>query len=56
MSPAFWFWILFVLSLLFSGWGAFRPDPPKWYGPGVSLVLWLLLGLLGWATFGSLVK
>jgi hypothetical protein len=52
MSLGLLFWLLMVIWLIFGfawNWGAL----PGAYGPwGHSLLLFVLLLLLGWATFG----
>lgn len=51
------FWIIWLICLIFGGVGVFRSaDDNRWYGGGFSLVVWVLLGLLGWATFGAPIK
>jgi hypothetical protein len=51
MSAGIWFWILYVISLVFSGWAVgFTGGPRVWGG---SLVLFILIGLLGWRVFGA---
>ena len=53
MSLAIWFWIIYVVSLLFSGYTQ-RAELGKW-ALG-NIVLWVLIGILGYAEFGSAVK
>ena len=53
MTIGFLFWLIWILALLFGGVGVFRAEPAgRWYGGGFSLVVWVLLGLLGWRVFG----
>lgn len=52
MSMAILFWIVFIVALIFGGLGYNREAPNRW-GLGYNLVIWLLLGLLGWAVFGK---
>ena len=49
------FWIVYLVALIFGGWGWSR-DAANRLAVGSWLVLWVLLGLLGWATFGSPIK
>jgi hypothetical protein len=54
MSAGIWFWLIFVLCLL----GAFAgpwlvPGWPVW---GSALVVFILLGLLGWKVFGPPIQ
>jgi hypothetical protein len=51
MSTANWFWIIYVIALLFTGFISW----PFTRISGVSLVLFILLGILGYAVFGSVV-
>jgi hypothetical protein len=57
MTLQIWFWLFYVLALVFGLWrdypgtGAY----PWRYGAGTFL-LFVLIGILGWATFGSPVK
>ena len=50
------FWILMLLWLLFGAWGTLgRPGWPYfWQGHG--LLLFILLLLLGWASFGAPIR
>ncbi len=52
MSAGIWFWILYVISLLLTGW---------WWWPftadrGPPLILFILIGLLGWGIFGAPIR
>ncbi len=52
MTAGIWFWIIFAVSLLFTGW---------WWWPlnaerGPWFVLYILLFLLGWGVFGSPIR
>jgi len=56
MTIGLLFWIVFLVALIFgAGWGWPR-DPANRYAFGSWVVLWVLLGLLGWAAFGSPIK
>lgn len=53
MSFGLLFWVLMILSVLFGF--VFRSQPTSfgWYGPyGDWVLILILFGLLGWATFG----
>lgn len=51
------FWVVYVIAILFGFWSNYEPAQPLWYRKaGAYLVLWLLVGMLGWATFGPVVK
>jgi hypothetical protein len=60
MTLALLFWILMLLWLVFGylGWpGSPQSTPAPWWTPvGTTLILFLLLFLLGWASFGSPIK
>ena len=49
------FWVLYVLAFFFSGWSYY--GQPNWVKPfsGV-LVLWVLVGILGYHAFGPVVR
>lgn len=55
MGAGIWFWIIFVIAIVFGGmgfggvWGM-----RSWQGAWV--VVMILLGLLGWHTFGPVVQ
>ena len=57
MSFALLFWILMLFWLVY-GW--FYQSTPTTFGPygwvGHSLLLFVLLGIVGWATFGAPVR
>jgi len=59
MTLQVWFWVLYVVSLVFSFWAGYGADPGNPYPYkrwGGNLLFYLLIGILGWATFGSPVK
>jgi hypothetical protein len=57
LTLGFLFWLIWILCLIFGGVGVLRTDPAgRWHFGGFSLVLWILLGLLGWQVFGSPLK
>lgn len=52
MTAGIWFWIIYVLSFLFTGW---------WWWPLTQerapwLVMYILIGLVGWGTFGPPIR
>jgi|HubBroStandDraft_6_1064221.scaffolds.fasta_scaffold424018_2 hypothetical protein len=55
MGAGQWFWILVVLSVLFSGW-AYYPFAQNYRPFGATLVMFVLICLLGFHVFGSPVK
>jgi len=52
MTAGIWFWILYVISLLFCGysWWPFNQ------GHAPSLLIYILIGLLGWGVFGAPIR
>ena len=58
MSAGIWFWLLWVLTLIFGGWGMnpWRPAGVPWAPFGSWRVLFILVGLLGLHVFGSPVR
>ena len=51
------FWVLFVISIVFCVWSNYDAAQPLWYRrAGAYAVLWILVGILGWATFGAVVQ
>ena len=55
MSAAIWFWIIYVLVGLLGGfWGITSPQDRRWVGG--CLVIYILIGLLGWGIFGPPIK
>ncbi len=57
MGANVWFWLIFVICILFHGYGEFGPnaDAGRW-GWHRSLVFFVLIGLLGWGISGSPLK
>jgi hypothetical protein len=61
MSAAIWFWILFVITLVF---GVFIQNPWRpaggpsypWAPFGSWLILFVLIGILGWGVFGPPIR
>ncbi len=54
MAAGSWFWVIFVICVIFGLWGnnPWRAAPT--WGPFSSLVvIFVLLGLLGYHAFGS---
>ncbi len=47
------FWIIMLVWLLFSGWSLRAGGPTAWGG---SLMLFVLLLLLGWHSFGAPIR
>jgi len=61
MPLGYFFWMIYVIAILFGAWSNYEATPagqsPIWMRrAGAYFVLWLLVGLLGYATFGSVFK
>jgi hypothetical protein len=57
MTLAIWFWILYVLSLLFGLWTGYTPGQPYPFRTwGVLVVVFILIGFLGFRTFGGPIQ
>jgi hypothetical protein len=57
MEIQVWFWLFYVLGLLFSLWVEYVPNQryPFQYGAR-NIFFFVLIVLLGWKLFGSVVK
>jgi hypothetical protein len=54
MTMAFLFWFLMLLALLFGWWREYIPGQPYPYHRGLyPVLLFVLLGILGWSQFGA---
>jgi hypothetical protein len=50
------FWMIYILAIFFSGWLYYAPNTP-WFRPfGGVLVVWVLIGILGYRVFGSAIR
>jgi len=48
--------MLYLLAILFVGWSNYEVNQPLWYRrAGGAFILWVLLGVLGWAVFGAAI-
>lgn len=59
MSAGIWFWLIFVLCFLFGTfayWPVNATDRAAWRPLGGNLVVFILLGLLGWRLFGPPIQ
>ncbi len=54
MSAAIWFWIIYVVCLVFHGYG--EMSAPNGWGWPRSIVFFVLIGLLGWGIFGPPIR
>lgn len=56
MPAGIWFWIIYVIAILFCGFLCWPfPAESRRFG-GVSLIIFVLIGLLGWGVFGPPIK
>ena len=55
MEKSTLFWVIFVVALVFFGWGQYAPADNR-FRSSWGLVVFVLIGLLGWAVFGQVVK
>lgn len=53
MNLSLLFWVLYIVALLFSAYQN-RANFPGWAGG--TLIWFLLIGILGYAVFGAMVK
>lgn len=55
MSPGVWFWIIYVIIGVFGTfWGIEKAPDRRWLGGGI--ILFILIGLLGWGVFGPPIR
>jgi hypothetical protein len=55
------FWVVYVIAILFGLWSNYEATPagqsPVWMRrAGAYLVIWVLIGVLGWEVFGPVVR
>jgi membrane protein YdbS with pleckstrin-like domain len=51
------FWVVYVIAILFGLWSNYDVTQPLWIRrAGAYMVLWLLVGVLGWEVFGPVVR
>jgi hypothetical protein len=56
MPLNFLFWGIYILAIVFSWWAYYEPNQP-WYRPaGGYLILWILLGIMGYRVFGPAIR
>lgn len=47
------FWFLMIVWLVFNGtWYWSQPAAGGYWGPGASILIFVLFGILGWHAFG----
>lgn len=55
MAAGIWFWVIFVLCTIFYLWSGW-PTDGHFLRLGSNLVVFILLGLLGWKVFGPPIQ
>lgn len=57
MPISYLFWGIYIFAILFSLWAYYEPAQPLWYrrASGV-IILWILVGILGYRVFGSAIR
>lgn len=57
MTLQMWFWGIYVIALLFGVWVNYAPNDPLFpRRAGSYVALWILVGILGYGMFGSVIK
>lgn len=57
MPLSLFFWVIYIIAILFGVWSNYEANQPLWYRrAGAYLVLWLLVGVLGWEVFGAAIR
>jgi len=57
MTLAILFWVLYIVAIVFGCWSGYTAGQPflfKSWGGG--MLMFVLVGILGWAVFGAPVK
>jgi len=55
MSISLLFWILYLIALVFSLWTNWPANGPAFRPLGGPLLVFVLIGLLGWKVFGAAI-
>lgn len=51
------FWVIYIIALIVGFWGYYEPAAPGWpRRAGGHIVIWILIGLLGWHVFGPAIR
>jgi hypothetical protein len=59
MPAGLWFWLIWVILFLFGGflsWPTNPADRNAWRPFGVTFIILILIGLLGWGIYGPPIK
>ncbi len=56
MPLGLFFWVIYIIAVLFGFWANYEAAQPLWYRrAGAYLILWLLVGVIGWQVFGAAI-
>lgn len=55
MNAGQWFWIVYVLCFILSGW-SYYPFQQNYRPFMGNIALFILIGLLGWGVFGPPIR
>jgi hypothetical protein len=50
------FWVLMLIWIVFGIWGIYTPQGAAYWPHGNMLLLFVLLFLLGWHSFGFMIR
>ena len=56
MTLGLLFWILWIVALVFGVWSGYPLQPVPIRNWGGGLLVFILIGILGWAQFGAPIK
>jgi hypothetical protein len=56
MPMSFLFWMIYIIAILFAGWTNYEANVFLWRRFSGYLVLFVLVGLLGYRVFGPAVR
>ena len=55
MNIALLFWVIYIISVLFGFWSSWPIGPANAKPLSLTLIIFILIGLLGWQVFGAAV-
>lgn len=55
MTISLLFWVIYIISLLFGLWTNWPVGPTNAKPLSLTLIIFILIGLLGWQVFGAAV-
>lgn len=50
------FWVLYVVAIVLGLWANYDGQPLWYRRAGGYIVLWILVGILGWHAFGPVIR